>query len=89
MIAISMLATAASAMAQAPASHGGDIPQTIRLDHEPNRAAQHKTPGGAVAAKALVPMEEHHEKKLEFIFPSLTVRQSLRTFDRCRPLFSS
>ena len=80
--AIAMLATAGSAMAQAPASHVGDIPQTVRLDHEEairhlTALAKRKTPVGAIAAKALAMIKEHHAKELEFILPPLTLLQSL------------
>ena len=80
--AIAMLATAGSAMAQAPASHVGDIPQSIRLDHEETirhltALSKRKTPVGAIAAKALVAMKEHHAKELEYILPPLTLLQSL------------
>jgi hypothetical protein len=80
--AIALLATTGSAMAQAPASHVGDIPQTLRLDHEEtirhlSAMAKRKTPVGAIAAKALIVIKDHHAKEEEYILPPLTLLQSL------------
>ena len=81
---VAILATSGAALAQAPAaaSHAGEIPQAIRLDHE--EAIRHLTaishrhsPVGAVAAKALVVMRAHQAQEKEFILPPLTLLQSL------------
>jgi hypothetical protein len=87
--AVIALATAGTAAAQTPApaapaaaSHIGDIPQAIRLDHEETIRhltvlSHRRSPVGAVAAKALDVMRRHQAQEREFILPPLTLLQSL------------
>jgi hypothetical protein len=75
--AIALAGAAGTATAQT-SSHVGDIPQSVRLDHE-NTIAQltamsHKRGRvGVEAAKALVLYKKHLQREEEFILPPLTL----------------
>ena len=75
--AIALMASTGTAVAQT-ASHVGDIPQAIRVEHE-NTISQltelsHKRgPVGVEARKALVLFKKHLAREEEFILPPLTL----------------
>ena len=77
----SAVALAGPARAQTD-SHTGDIPQSIRLEHENTLAeltALSRKPGpvGVEAAKALVLFKKHLQREEEFILPPLTLLPAL------------
>ena len=72
---------AGSAAAQAP-SHVGDIPQSLRLEHDDTLhqltlLSHHPGPVGVEARKALAVFKEHLQREEAFILPPLTLLPDL------------
>jgi hypothetical protein len=65
-----------------PAPHAGDIPQSLRVEHDHTleqlgMLSGRKTPVGAEARKALVLFRQHLQREEEFILPPLTLLPQL------------
>lgn len=77
LVAIVAGGTAWPAVAQ-PAPHAGDIPQSLRLEHEDTLQqlgvlARRRGPVGEEARKALVLFKKHIQREETYILPPLTV----------------
>jgi hypothetical protein len=65
-----------------PTSHAGDIPQSLRLEHENtlqqlNAFARRRGPVGAEAQKALSLFKQHIKREEDYILPPLTLLPAL------------
>jgi hypothetical protein len=77
-----LAAIVAGPVAAQPASHAGDIPQAMRVEHDNTLQqltvlSQRRGPVGVEARKALALFKAHLQREEEFILPPLTLLQDL------------
>ena len=81
-LAVIVTASLARPVVAQPAPHTGDIPQSLRVEHDHtleqlDMLGRRKTPVGAEARKALVLFRQHLQREEEFILPPLTLLPEL------------
>ena len=81
-LAATAVCVLAGPVAAQPASHAGDIPQAMRVEHDNTlqqltALSQHHGPVGVEARKALALFKAHLAREEEFILPPLTLLHNL------------
>lgn len=81
-LAAILVASLARPVVAQPAPHAGDIPQSLRVEHDHTLEqlgilSRRKTPVGAEARKALALFRQHLQREEDFILPPLTLLPQL------------
>ena len=81
-LAAILAASLARPVVAQPAPHAGDIPQSLRVEHDHTLEqlgilGRRKTPVGAEARKALALFRQHLQREEDFILPPLTLLPQL------------
>ena len=88
-LAAVLAAGLARPVAAQSAPHAGDIPQSLRVEHDHTLEqlgilSRRKTPVGAEARKALTLFRQHLQREEDFILPPLTLLPQLADGKACR-----